>query len=227
MKRLFIIFFLIHLLTIPAFAFSSDFYLKTTTPPTHLLPSVISQTMTLGESKTFWVDILPKEAESNIFWQIRPAIATLTIKKDSCILNALEIGDAELIATAENGISCRIRIKITPNAPDIRLDIPSDTLKLGESAVIHAYPSVDGNVKWKFDGGDKAKISYGGNLCKINPKKPGLITVFASLEDTTVSKTIKILPKSHGELDLDALSTVFIIVGGILLTGVFIHEKAG
>ncbi len=215
MKRLFITALLAFSLSVNSAAFWSDFYLKTKTLPEKLLPDTLSVSIPQNEERSVFVDLIPTTSRCDIEWQISPAIATLSPRNTKCTLKARECGDATLTATAENGVTCSIKIKVIPPAREILLE-GEDTVKSGESAVIYARPSSGDTVSWRVVGLDSSQFSFGGNLCKISPKKEGTVTVFATLDNTTVSKTMEVLPAKCRELDLGSLS-FFLAGSGVML----------
>ena len=224
MRKLFISSLVIICLLNTSYAFFGDFYLKSKKDVEKLIPSTMSDTLNVGESKTFHVDVRPRGSSDEISWRIDNPIATLTCDGTKCTVKANSVGEAVISATAANGVSCRIAIKIIEEKPQIHLE-SADTATSGESIIIKAHPSVDDTVKWRIEGVEPGSISFGGNMCKIKPKKAGLVKVSASLGDTTVSKTLEILPSKNGELDLDSLSLFLAGCGVVLLLIILIYGR--
>lgn len=225
MKRLAIFALLTTSLVLNSYAFWEEFYLKTRISPEKLLPETLTVTLCPDEAKSVYVDLLPEGASADISWEISPAIATLTQNGRKCTVKGVEEGEAKLTAITDNGISCAIKVKILENPPEIFLE-SADTINSGDTAIVYARPSVDDTVSWRVEGDENAKVSFGGNLCKIKPKKAGTVTVFATLENTTVSKTLKVLPAKSRELDLGSLGLSFAWIGVVILIVVFIHGRS-
>ena len=224
MRRLFILLLVIISLFTTSYAFLEDFYLKTKKDVEKLIPNTLNDTLNPGESATFYVDILPKGVIDEINWQIKDPIATLTCDGTKCTVTAIAPGDTRIYATASNGVSCSTQIKISRTSPQILLE-SEDVANSGESIIIKAYPSTADSVTWRVEGVDANLVSFGGNMCKIKPRKAGKVKVSASLGETTVSKTVEILPTKNTELDLNSLSLFLAGCGVILLLIILIYGR--
>ena len=224
MRRLLILSLVMISLVTQSYANFENFYLTSEKEVEKLVPNTLSDTVNVGESRSFHVDMLPYGTNDEIIWKIENPIATLSCNGASCRVKAIFPGKTAITATTSTGVSCNIKIKIEEKRPQIFLE-SSDVANSGESIIIKARTSTDDTVKWSVDGIEPTRISYGGNMCKIKPKRAGLIKISASLGDTTVSKTLEILPSKNSELDLDSLALFLAGCGVILLLIILIYGR--
>lgn len=224
MLRIFLILtFVLSLLTVNTNAYFGDFYLEKHVAAERILPDKLSLTLRVGETGQVVAEVLPHGAAADIFWEISDPYATLTQKGYKCLINAQKVGDATLSAYTKDGLSCDVSVKIEPKDEEIAL-ITEDKIKQGESSTVYARTS-GGTVSWRVDGISSDCVSFGGNLCRINPDRTGKITVFATLNDTTVSKSLEILPAKRREVDLSHWGIVLTWSGVILLLIVLIYGR--
>ena len=212
------------LLSLNVSAFTDNFYLEKLTRAEKLMPEKLVVTLNENETDNITVDVLPAGAVCDISWKIYPAIATVLPRNNKCVIKAITAGDAVLTATADSGVSCDIKIKILPAKTEILLQA-SDNIESGKSAVIYAKAKNNEEVSWRVEGVDASRVSFGGNVCRIKPQKEGNITVFATSGNTTVSKTLKVLPSKYEEFNLSHLGLIFATAGVVLLLIVLIYGR--
>ena len=224
MLRKFLIFtFVLSLLSLTTQAYFGDFYLEKHVKAEKLLPDKLNLTLREDEVGQVIAEVLPHGAAADIVWQISNPCATLTQKGYKCIVRADSAGDATLSARTKEGLSFEVSVNVLPKNTEIAL-ITEDKIKQGESATVYARTD-GGTVSWRVDGISPEHVSYGGNLCRINPDRAGKVTVFATLDDTTVSKSLEVVPAKRREVDLSHWGIVLTWAGVILLLIVLIYGR--
>ncbi|MBR5479965.1 MAG: hypothetical protein IKU84_07285 [Clostridia bacterium] len=223
LRKFLILISVLSLLSLSTQAYLGDFYLEKHIRAEKILPDKLTLVLTEGETGQVVAEVLPHGAATDIFWEISNPCATLTQQGYKCIIKATEVGDAKLTARAKDGLSFTVSVKVVPKSTKIAL-VSDDKIKQGESATVYARTD-EGTVSWQVDGIPSEQVSFGGNLCKITPDRAGKVTVFATLNDTTVSKSLEILPAKNREVDLADWGVVLTWAGIILLLIVIIYGR--
>lgn len=196
----------------------NDFYLNIRIPPEKLIPNALNAEVHLNESMDFRVDLLPKFADDReIIWECIPNIAALEYSGKTCTIKATKEGDAILCAKDRNGASCEIKIKVLPQKVKVSIDGTSDSIKIGEQAILFARTEPECNVLWQVDAGEIARVSYGGNRCRIRAKSPGRVTVSASTESGVRAVKTLIIEPSDG-MNISLFGFVLAAVAIVILT---------
>lgn len=200
----------------------TDFYSNIKIPPEKLIPNTLNAVLSVGEEKSFKVDVIPKFADgSKLIWECVPDIADITYNGKSCLLKARDTGEAILYAKHESGALCQIKINILPQKTEISIEGADESIKIGEQVVLLAHTEPEGEVKWQVNAGDIASVSYGGNKCKIRAKSAGRVTVSASAKNGEKAVETLIIEPSEG-MNLSLFGFILTAIAVALLTAALI-----
>lgn len=172
---------------------------------TSILPSTLNLRLQQGEQTEIEASVMPEDAtERELSWRLsnQSSIAELIPYGDRCIVKAVRPGRDVLVVEAQNQVKGEVNITVKEAvASKIVFYNDTDSISPGETALIKAVilpeDSADSRVSWDIlNGGENAKISYGGNLCKIIGERAGSVIVTASANDGMIQNSLEVNIKS-------------------------------